>query len=970
MNLRDLYWTLLLWSATIQAQIAPWPLSKWHIYAVQNRQPTGPSLSSPALVFPGDSFVAIVDTAGMGAAGITGWTWQLEPAQTVPGYFTSSTSTADTFFFQAGTTEFFSNPPFLTLRLEVMGSNGQKSESYRILQPRSTWGTLGSPRYWVCPGGMAEISVDITTTDVDSIRVWIEQGGTRYDSILVRKPTLWRFTAPSNPGIYEVKGWVYTRGRRLPLSYGGPMTTLLTVEPAPSIPSCAIQPLGRFCVGHPVELSLDVNSSEFPLPSQIAWDFDNNGTTDATGIIGRYVYSSPGTYTVNVTLFWSPSCQTQLQTTVTVESAPTLNPASLVAPSTYVLGSPIRMGVLGAQGLTIVDFEDDGTWEGSVSGTSPRRTPTYRFTSPPPAGGYRVRIRQELCGTSQENVVTWNPTIVTTLTPNGFISVRNPVFCAGDSVTLSITPTANFSPREPGHQVAWNFGTGWTAPSETAVETTVVWSGVPLNVQAQLYHPSGGTQTLSGVSIRALNTFQPMGRHTRVTRVPQSCTQDWCIPPTMMQNAYCGGTPIRFALIQRPRGTSWQWRLTLPTGPVTFTAESAPEAYDYMLPQTPGVYGIESELITSCGVWKEVWAVRVENQGLGRPGAIQDGPSTCAPGGGGVLSAYKSEATFSVCAGTQVWISYGYILDYGGGGIESVRLVYANGQRPEVVSTSGGSLSFVAPFQPGHHTLYQIWQACNGARDTLTLRLEVKEAAAASFQAPTRACAGQPVLFQRQSPNTWQGHPTALQWEMGDGTVRGDTTQTFSHTYTKPGIYDVTLRSNTPSCGLTTFTRTIVVADRPPTAQILSASLSGGILTFMGQAVGADSVVWSFGDGNTLTGVLSGTHTYAGNGPYTLRLYAYNGCGVSTAEMQVTSLTGELNRRGWRIYPNPAHDEVWIEAPFEGEVRLFSLRGEVSAQWQIKEGLHRMPLGNLPTGLYMVQIRSQRGTETMKLLIE
>ncbi|MCX7607541.1 MAG: PKD domain-containing protein, partial [Bacteroidia bacterium] len=617
-----------------------------------------------------------------------------------------------------------------------------------------------------------------------------------------------------------------------------------------------------------------------------------------------------------------------------------------------------------------VDYEDDGIWEGVVGG-SPLRTPTYRFLSPPPSGGYRVRIRQELCGNRREDVLTWNPTLSGALVPEGAIQVRNQVFCAGDSVTLGIAALAHFSPGQAGHRVAWDFGGGWTSPSEMAAETTFVWGGGALSVRAQLYHPSGGTRIIGPVTISAPPLFRSIGGHTRLTPVGESCTQGWCLPP-LLQSAHCGGTYLRFSLLQRPRAASWQWRLLLPTDTVTFPGGSVPAEYQYAVPQSPGVYAFESQLITSCGTWREAWVLRVESQGLGRPGAIHSGLTTCRPGFEvGSISLYGPEVTFSVCAGAQVWIPLMDIIDYSGGGIEGVQLVYANGQRPEIVAFGGGSLSFVAPFQPGRYTLYQVWRSCTGSRDTVSLHLEVKEATAASFQAPTRACVGQPVSFQRRGPLSWTGHPVALQWNMGDGTFRGDTARTFRYAYGAPGVYTVTLQANVPSCGPTTFSRTVAVADRPPTAQILSASLTNGVLTFAGQATGADSVVWDFGDGNVALGILSGTHTYAGTGPYTVRLYAFNGCGVDTAEVRVTALRGEVGEVGWRLYPNPARGEVWVESPAGGgEVRLYTVAGQLVASWQVGEGLHRLPLERVPAGLYVVRLIGAQGVGQVKLLIE
>ena len=230
----------------------------------------------------------------------------------------------------------------------MTGTAGDTAQSYRILQLRRNWGTLGDMYFWACPGGEAYIPIDMTTTDVDSVKVWIERGGVRYDSITVTRPTLWRFSVPAVTDTYDVIGIRYLRGGRWEPD-GVYLRGTLYVQPRnPFVGgACVLQPMGAYCVGDPVELYVDLYGE---LRAQVGWDFDGNGTVDATGPIGRTTFSAPGTYTIQAYVSWLPGCRETLQTSVTIEPTTALTAPAILGPSTYVLGQPVQLRLGGVRG--------------------------------------------------------------------------------------------------------------------------------------------------------------------------------------------------------------------------------------------------------------------------------------------------------------------------------------------------------------------------------------------------------------------------------------------------------------------------------------------------------------------------------------------------------------------------------------------------------------------------------------------
>ncbi|MCX7607478.1 MAG: T9SS type A sorting domain-containing protein, partial [Bacteroidia bacterium] len=105
--------------------------------------------------------------------------------------------------------------------------------------------------------------------------------------------------------------------------------------------------------------------------------------------------------------------------------------------------------------------------------------------------------------------------------------------------------------------------------------------------------------------------------------------------------------------------------------------------------------------------------------------------------------------------------------------------------------------------------------------------------------------------------------------------------------------------------------------------------------------------------------------------PYTLRFYGFNGCGGTVAQVQVTSLSHEVAQGGWRLYPNPTRSEVWVDAPVGGgEVRIYTLMGQLVGRWPVEEGQSRLLLEGLSRGLYIVRLIGGRTVGQEKLLLE
>jgi hypothetical protein len=261
--------------------------------------------------------------------------------------------------------------------------------------------------------------------------------------------------------------------------------------------------------------------------------------------------------------------------------------------------------------------------------------------------------------------------------------------------------------------------------------------------------------------------------------------------------------------------------------------------------------------------------------------------------------------------------------------------------------------------------------SCAGS-DTASVTFQVidGETAVADFTGPSTACVGDTVIFQRSGTNNGV---TQVYWSFGDGSSLRDTAMRVAHIYTRAGTYRVRLNLTSVECGSSVAQNLIRVYDAPPTLSDLIVDPSGLSISYSVSASDYEQIVWDFGDGQTATGVLSGTHTYTTSGNYTVTVTAINACGTNESSVTIV-ITGLAlgSGGGWLVYPNPTRQEVFIAHPsYQGEVRVevYDLMGRLVQAEEISAYPGRIRL-NLPNGLYTLRLISREGVATTKLLVE
>jgi large repetitive protein len=134
--------------------------------------------------------------------------------------------------------------------------------------------------------------------------------------------------------------------------------------------------------------------------------------------------------------------------------------------------------------------------------------------------------------------------------------------------------------------------------------------------------------------------------------------------------------------------------------------------------------------------------------------------------------------------------------------------------------------------------------------------------------------------------------PLSYLWDFGDGTRSRE--ENPSHTYYRPGLYEVSLTARNSTGETQTVTRHMVTVYEVPQANFdvwdRVVKVPAEPVRVANYSVGADAYLWDFGDGTTYTEA-SPVHYYAQPGIYDITLIATNqwGCADTLTLNQVVS---------------------------------------------------------------------------------
>ncbi|MEM9855925.1 MAG: PKD domain-containing protein [Bacteroidota bacterium] len=164
----------------------------------------------------------------------------------------------------------------------------------------------------------------------------------------------------------------------------------------------------------------------------------------------------------------------------------------------------------------------------------------------------------------------------------------------------------------------------------------------------------------------------------------------------------------------------------------------------------------------------------------------------------------------------------------------------------------------------------------NGCKSSKTIALE--PLLNVDFNpAKAQACVGEDILFENTS-----NHGLAWFWDFGDGNTSTDESPT--HAYMKVGSYSVKLMATSPDGCESSVIKENVVEIKSVTAgfdvTVSETSCAPLLATFENLSTGAESYIWSFGDGSSST-LASPFHIFTQASEYDVSLIAKNSVGCS-----------------------------------------------------------------------------------------
>ncbi len=161
----------------------------------------------------------------------------------------------------------------------------------------------------------------------------------------------------------------------------------------------------------------------------------------------------------------------------------------------------------------------------------------------------------------------------------------------------------------------------------------------------------------------------------------------------------------------------------------------------------------------------------------------------------------------------------------------------------------------------------------------------------------SETCPGGEVVFTVQNapdPSEVKG----LLWNFGDGSFSVE--RTPSHTFTKPGRYEVTLSYSTNKGSLIQKpVSDAIIVHEVPKASFVNLAMGGApekvpYMHFEPKSPGAASYLWDFGDGHTSKDRVA-THVYKKKGEYTVSLVVANAIGCTDRTERIVRIEEDYN---------------------------------------------------------------------------
>lgn len=251
----------------------------------------------------------------------------------------------------------------------------------------------------------------------------------------------------------------------------------------------------------------------------------------------------------------------------------------------------------------------------------------------------------------------------------------------------------------------------------------------------------------------------------------------------------------------------------------------------------------------------------------------------------------------------------------------------------------------------------------NGTEDLFVHKMCQTPLNAGSILGITSICSGSSSVYSI-SPVSGA---TSYSWNIPAGWSGSSSTFSINSTCGNSGIFTV---SAVNSCGSSSAQTLSVTVKALPTL-----SISGSNTLCLGSSVsltvsGASTYSWSHGATVAIVALnptITTSYTVTGTSSVT-------GCSNSAVTtLSIVTCTGILNilndQNTIQIYPNPTNGELSLALPFSnGEIDIYDMNGRSVRSEKITTEKVELKLKDLPSGIYLIKIKSNSQVHTTKLI--
>jgi hypothetical protein len=127
-------------------------------------------------------------------------------------------------------------------------------------------------------------------------------------------------------------------------------------------------------------------------------------------------------------------------------------------------------------------------------------------------------------------------------------------------------------------------------------------------------------------------------------------------------------------------------------------------------------------------------------------------------------------------------------------------------------------------------------------------------------------------------------------------------------------------------------------------------------------------------DCNNANSMISGetaqTFTATVNGSYAVEI-TLNGCIDTSACVMINTVgINSLSSGTFNIHPNPANENITVEAPANSLICVTNFLGQQVIELKASENQTKLNISTLAKGVYFVSVRSESQTITKRLIVE